>query len=1219
MSTEKEVQQHLYSRPPLDPNAEDSLAKIARRIPHGSTVLDVGCAVGVLGQYLTEQQGCNVDGIEGNAEAAEIARPFYRRIMITDLESADLRQLLEGIRYDRIVCADVLEHLRDPGQLLRQFSDLLTPGGKVIISIPNIAHVGVFLELLSGDFRYRDEGLLDRTHLRFFTRRSFLCFLAENGFSGQVVDRTIVDLQHSEFADIPMETVNPSLLREMQYWDDNITYQFILEAYHQEMGENAKPVPSIDEAASRGPRFACQVFWRSHDEPFTEILSERILLPMGLDRQRVDFALPKGAVEALRFDPSGQKGFLRLYAMRLFDGVDCLWTWDGNIETFLRGTLHAIFPAPLKTGEEGAVLSLLDDDPWLVLPVTKEILSRADHFEVELSWPMSEDYLAVRAEWEDVLKQNQCLSSKLEAIQQSNQKQTDVLPKILQSREEQNQRLSLELKAQKDLVTILKKNLNDLESSRSWRITKPLRVSVQKFRLSAGKFKYLTFRMIRYIYRALPLSLEIKSSIKAKAMPYAHRLIRPSDSSKVPGNANNTSPYYKFPDKDMARHHYQSMLNEFLVTRGRITLPSSLSPQLSVVIILYNQAELTLACLQSLVQYLPEESEVILIDNASTDKTDVLLQLVDGVTIIKNEQNLHFLRACNQARDLAKGEYLLLLNNDAQILPGAVETAITTLAENNNAGAVGGRIINLDGLLQEAGSIIWQDGSCLGYGRGDHPDKPEYRFRRPVDYCSGAFLLTRTTLFQEMGGFDEAFAPAYYEETDYCVRLWEQGYEVLYDPDVILYHFEFGSGGSAHANDLMVSHQTIFTQRHTAYLQNQQPPNTKNVLVARCHSLQPRILYVDDRVPRPRYGSGFPRACRIVHELSQQGLVTLYCTNHAHESWQDIYADIPKEIEVMRGHDASSLHTFLQERTDYYDIIWVSRPHNMTHILRMQKSGLINTKTSIIYDAEALISFREQERAILQKNKPTITLDEEMRLAAAADLVLAVSIAEAEQFQGAGAPQCAVLGHCLQISPTPATFTERSGFLFVGALPSLNSPNADSLFWFSKAVWPLIQQVLGNSVQFNVVGYTPDPTLFDGRLAEGIRLVGTVPDLTPWYNLSRVVVIPTRFAAGIPMKAHDAAAHGVPLIASTLIARQLGWKDEYELLQAPLDAKPFAAACIRLYQEKSLWNMLRQNALQAVCNDADVDRFRATIISSLRSARRVIDPNSTENILTIDP
>ncbi|MHB1883267.1 MAG: class I SAM-dependent methyltransferase, partial [Acidithiobacillus sp.] len=333
MTTEKEARQHLYSRPPLDPNAEDSLAKIARRIPRGSTVLDVGCAVGMLGQYLTEHQGCSVDGIEGNAEAAEIARPFYRRIAVTDLESAVLRDVLEGVRYDRIVCADVLEHLRDPGQVLCQLSDLLTPSGKLLVSIPNVGHLGVFLELLSGDFRYREEGLLDQTHLRFFTQRSFLRLLAESGFSGQVVDRTIADLQNSEFSGIPPETISPLLLREMQGWNDSITYQFIVEAHPQEAGANVIPLISIDQSAPHGPRFACQVFWRSNDEPFTESRSQCLYLPVGMERQRVNFTFPKGLAQSLRFDPSDWKGFLRLYAMRLLDGAECLWTWDGNIET----------------------------------------------------------------------------------------------------------------------------------------------------------------------------------------------------------------------------------------------------------------------------------------------------------------------------------------------------------------------------------------------------------------------------------------------------------------------------------------------------------------------------------------------------------------------------------------------------------------------------------------------------------------------------------------------------------------------------------------------------------------------------------------------------------------------------------------------------------------------------------------------------------------------
>ena len=181
MTDEKEARQHLYARPPLDPNGEDSLAKIARQITTDTAVLDIGCAVGALGRYLTEQKHCVVDGIEANPDAAAIARSSYRRVWEADLETASLAELLGESRYQYIVCADVLEHLRDPGQLLRQIANFLAPGGKLLVSIPNIGHIGVFLELLSGDFRYREEGLLDRTHLRFFTRRSFLYLLAENG------------------------------------------------------------------------------------------------------------------------------------------------------------------------------------------------------------------------------------------------------------------------------------------------------------------------------------------------------------------------------------------------------------------------------------------------------------------------------------------------------------------------------------------------------------------------------------------------------------------------------------------------------------------------------------------------------------------------------------------------------------------------------------------------------------------------------------------------------------------------------------------------------------------------------------------------------------------------------------------------------------------------------------------------------------------------------
>ncbi|MDA8151235.1 MAG: glycosyltransferase [Acidithiobacillus sp.] len=795
MTTETETQQHLYSRPPLDPNAEDSLAKIARRIPHDSTVLDVGCAVGVLGQYLTEQQNCSVDGIEGNVEAAKIARPFYRRIMVTDLESADLRQLLEEARYDRIVCADVLEHLRDPGQVLQRLKDHLTPDGKILISIPNIGHIGVFLELLSGDFRYREEGLLDRTHLRFFTRRSFLYLLAENGFAGQIVDRTIVDLQHSEFSAIPMEIISPSLLREMQDRDDAITYQFIVEAYPQKSGENVTPIFPLDKAVSHGPRFACQVFWRGNDELFTETRSERILLPIGLDRQRVHFTFPKGLVQALRFDPSDWKGFLRLYAMRLLDGTDCLWTWDGDVETLLRGSLHGIFPAPLKTGEEGMVLSLLDDDPWLELPVSPEIISRAEHLEVELSWPMSADYLAVQEEWEDILKKNQRLATELESMQQTNQVQADELTAALRAAEEQNQRLATELESMhqsnevrtEELTAALQsaedKNqrlATELEAtlrSHSWKLTKPLRITAGTLRASIRASRLLLtpgkqghehrYAFARTLYHHTPLPGRVKRALRNPAKRLLTGQIRGDYETWI-------RQYDTLTDADRAdmRTHIASFTNP---------------PIFSVVMPTYNPPEKFLRkAIESVRAQIYPHWELCIADDASPlpHVRRVLEEYArkdPRIKVVFREQNGHISVASNSALEVATGDYVALLDHDDALAEHALYWMAAEIMAHPEA----------ELLYSDEDKISKKDRRCDPYFKPDW--NPELLLGQNYISHLGVYKKDRVLRY---GGFRQGFEGS--QDWDLVLRFTEDlSPEKIRHIPAVLYHWRILDGSTA--------------------------------------------------------------------------------------------------------------------------------------------------------------------------------------------------------------------------------------------------------------------------------------------------------------------------------------------------------------------------------------------------------------------------------------
>ena len=631
-------------------------------------------------------------------------------------------------------------------------------------------------------------------------------------------------------------------------------------------------------------------------------------------------------------------------------------------------------------------------------------------------------------------------------------------------------------------------------------------------------------------------------------------------------------------------------LEAFFTSDSSVEFPRHENPATSIVLVLYNRAELTLQCLYSILRTNNPSYEVIIVNNASTDDTGKLLKRIKGARIVENEENIHYLRACNQAAGLARGEYLLLLNNDSQLQGDSISTAVETLSSADDIGGVGGKVILPNGTLQEAGNIIWSDGSCLGYGRGDSPFAPAYMFRRDVDYCSAVFFLTRRELFLQENGFDEAYAPAYYEETDYCVRLWKRGLRVVYDPRVAVLHYEFASSSSdADAIELQSRNRRVFQKKHEDWLKSQQENSPNNVNVAREHrrAAGKRILYLEDRVPHLHHGSGFTRSNRILSELVRMGhSVTCYPMNFPRETWAEVYKDIPPEVEVILDRGRRDIQKFLLERAQQYDLIYVTRSHNLAALdpVLTELQGLVDG-VKIVYDAESLFSLREIERLRLEGKKVSPRDEEElvsaeMRLMKNCHSIVSVSESERRALNARGYRSVHLLGHALSASPTPKSFKERKDILFVGAVHDYRSPNADSIIWFVKRVLPRVVALVGDDVNFLVAGYGTSEFLSEydkGR----VKVLGAVDDLTALYNDARMFIVPTRFSAGIPHKAHEAAAYGLPLVATRLIGSQLGWEDKEELLIAD-DACTFAAACARLYGDEAVWNRLRRNALKRV-------------------------------------
>ena len=233
-------------------------------------------------------------------------------------------------------------------------------------------------------------------------------------------------------------------------------------------------------------------------------------------------------------------------------------------------------------------------------------------------------------------------------------------------------------------------------------------------------------------------------------------------------------------------------LNIIKEVQEEITFEKSIEPQISIVIPVYNNYDLTLKCLYSIKENCNLKNyEIIIVDDCSTDKTKELENIIKNIKIIKNNQNLGFLKSCNLGVKESKGKYIYLLNNDTQIMPHCIEKLAETLDKYNDCGAVGSKLIYPSGKLQEAGALIVSSrGKVISIGHKDIPLRKEFNNLREVDSCCGASLMIRKSLWEELNGFDEIYSPGYYEETDLCLKIKDKGYKILYQPESEVIHFE---------------------------------------------------------------------------------------------------------------------------------------------------------------------------------------------------------------------------------------------------------------------------------------------------------------------------------------------------------------------------------------------------------------------------------------------
>jgi GT2 family glycosyltransferase/glycosyltransferase involved in cell wall biosynthesis len=606
--------------------------------------------------------------------------------------------------------------------------------------------------------------------------------------------------------------------------------------------------------------------------------------------------------------------------------------------------------------------------------------------------------------------------------------------------------------------------------------------------------------------------------------------------------------------------------------------------------------------------------ELILVDSGSTDEVQRIEHYVLGAILLRFPFNIGFLRACNAALPSATADVVLFLNNDVELAPGAVSAALSRLRSDQAIGAVGGKIIRTNGLLQEAGNIVWQDGTTTGYLRDASPLAPEANFVRDVDFCSAVFLMLRRDLLVTIGGFDEAFAPAYYEDADLCLRINASGARVVYDPSAVVYHLEYGSNRTTSGSEAAIArNRPTFYHKHQDLLRERTMADSNAMVFARCTGRRHlRVLFIEDTIPLRRFGSGFVRANGIVRVMAAQDCqVTVFPINNSSQvDVADIFSDMPDTVEVMHDRTIRDLPAFLADRQGYYDVFWVARSHNLDLVRPIIEriAEASDPRPRIILDTEAIASQRTALRAALSGQMESFDLASALRQEFAnahiCDAVIGVSLQESGQLSEYGLPRVTTIGHMCEAKPTQRSFAARAGMLFVGAIHELDSPNYDGLRWFVDDVLPLIERSLGWETRLTVAGYTSERVSLDRfRGHPRVTLCGAVVDTEPLYDAHRLFVAPTRYAAGIPYKVHEAASFGLPIVATDLLRGQLGWNDGIDLLAASsTDAGRFAELVVMLHRDQALWDRLRNNALQRLRAENAPEQFTSAVRSVLEAA-----------------
>ena len=639
-------------------------------------------------------------------------------------------------------------------------------------------------------------------------------------------------------------------------------------------------------------------------------------------------------------------------------------------------------------------------------------------------------------------------------------------------------------------------------------------------------------------------------------------------------------------------------------------------PDVSIVIPVHNKFPVTYHCLASIFLTSAKASfEVIVVDDGSEDDTLTLPELVSGIEVVRNEKAQGFVRASNLGATRARGKFVVMLNNDTEVTPDWLDELIAVFQQFDNVGLAGAKLLYPNGKLQEAGGIVWGNGQAWNYGRNGNAADPKYNYVRQVDYISGACIMLPKKLWDELGGFDEYFAPAYYEDNDLAFRVRAKGLKTVYTHLSQVIHFEGMSSGTSVSSGTKryqkINEPKFKSRWSLAYHNNGQAGREPDL--AKDRNVTFRALVIDAETPQPDRDAGSYAAIQEMRLLQSLGFKLTFIPQNL--AYFGTYTEALERmgIECAYAPYVSSVHELLERRGKEFDVFYITRYSVAEKVLEQIRK--IAPDAKIVFNNADLHFLRELRLGIVSKSQDIIqkavnTRDAELGVMRNVDVVLSYNETEhavilSHNLDSSKVARCPWV---VEISGNVPAFEERRDIAFLGGFG--HYPNVEAIEFFVSEVMPLLIKKAPD-IRLLIYG-SRVPEHIKAMESDNIVIKGYVESVAEVYDTARLFVAPLKSGAGLKGKVAGALAHGIPSILSPVAAEGIGLRDGLEV-RIVNDADEWINAISELYTDKTKWDNMSSASISFAKKEFSFEGGRELMAKALQEAG--IFPPSQHNTL----